>query len=71
MSASTDEVRGQKTTLCRPYPLSKTAILKGCKSCVLFILLTISRIGVGTPDQDQVATIRIEPKEAYIESQES
>ena len=39
-----------------------------CKACALFVLLTISGTSVGAPGQDEVVTISIEPKEAYIET---
>jgi len=42
-----------------------------CKACVLFVLLTVSGTSVGTPDQDQVVAVTVEPKEAYIENRGS
>ena len=42
-----------------------------CKACALFVLLTISGTSVGAPGQDEVVTISIEPKEAYIETRGS
>jgi hypothetical protein len=42
-----------------------------CKACALFVLLTVSGASVGTPDQDQVVAVTVEPNEAYIESRGS
>jgi hypothetical protein len=41
------------------------------KAYVLIALLGISGASMGTPDQDQVVAVTVEPKEAYIENRGS